>query len=196
MRLTKEDAAKQRARIVEAAHQAFMENGYTATTLEDVAHRAGISRSPLYYYFRNKKVLFRTVVAHHQEEMKVRFRQIFSQDKSFFEIIREDLLLGLETARHSYLNKDAEHLAAGLGPEVNRTFVEQVFAIKKEAAERAIRCGQLRAGTDAESFVKKIFVAYFGIAGCLEVGLLTDADLTGWISDIVQEMERNYSAGT
>ena len=43
------------AEITEAAMQAFAENGYAATRVEEVAKRAGVSKGLLYLYFKTKE---------------------------------------------------------------------------------------------------------------------------------------------
>jgi AcrR family transcriptional regulator len=48
--------------IVGAALETFVERGYAATKLDDVARRAGVSKGTLYLYFRDKEDLFRAVV--------------------------------------------------------------------------------------------------------------------------------------
>jgi AcrR family transcriptional regulator len=48
--------------ITAAALELFVERGYAATRLEDVAGRAGVSKGTLYLYFANKEELFKAVV--------------------------------------------------------------------------------------------------------------------------------------
>jgi len=48
--------------IVEAALDVFVEKGYAATRLEDVARRAGVSKGTMYLYFDGKEKLFQAVV--------------------------------------------------------------------------------------------------------------------------------------
>ena len=48
--------------ITAAAFAAFAENGYTATKVEDVARRAGVSKGLLYLYFKTKEELFKAVI--------------------------------------------------------------------------------------------------------------------------------------
>jgi len=50
------------AEITAAAMQAFAENGYAATRVEEVARRAGVSKGLLYLYFKTKEDLFKAVV--------------------------------------------------------------------------------------------------------------------------------------
>ena len=51
-----------RKKILNAAHDVFNEYGPVKTTLTDVARQAGISKSLIYYYFKDKNELFREVV--------------------------------------------------------------------------------------------------------------------------------------
>ena len=48
--------------LLAAALDIFVERGYAATRLEDVARRAGVSKGTLYLYFTNKEELFKAVV--------------------------------------------------------------------------------------------------------------------------------------
>lgn len=50
------------AELLEAALGLFVEKGFTATRLEDVAARAGVSKVTLYLYFENKDALFKAVI--------------------------------------------------------------------------------------------------------------------------------------
>lgn len=48
--------------ILEAALDLFSEKGFTATRLEDVASRAGLSKASIYLYFNDKTALLKAVV--------------------------------------------------------------------------------------------------------------------------------------
>ena len=48
--------------LLDAAIDLFVERGYAATRLEDVARRAGVSKGTLYLYYENKEELFKAVV--------------------------------------------------------------------------------------------------------------------------------------
>lgn len=50
--------------LLEAALQLFLEKGYAATRVEDVAARAGVSKGTLFLYFPSKQELFKAVVRH------------------------------------------------------------------------------------------------------------------------------------
>lgn len=48
--------------LAAAALGLFVERGYAATRLEDVAQRAGVSKGTLYLYFDSKEALFKSVI--------------------------------------------------------------------------------------------------------------------------------------
>ncbi len=48
--------------ITAAAFAAFAEKGFTATRVEEVAQRAGVSKGLLYLYFKTKEELFKAVI--------------------------------------------------------------------------------------------------------------------------------------
>jgi AcrR family transcriptional regulator len=48
--------------ILEAAFVEFSRNGYAATTLDDIAERAGVTKGTIYVYFENKEHLFISMV--------------------------------------------------------------------------------------------------------------------------------------
>jgi AcrR family transcriptional regulator len=48
--------------ILEAAFTEFSRNGYAATTLDQIAERAGVTKGTIYVYFENKEHLFISMV--------------------------------------------------------------------------------------------------------------------------------------
>lgn len=66
MRRTKEDAAKTRQSVIDAALRLFGQRGYSGTTLRLIAAEAGCSRGPIYWHFANKEELFEAILAYSQ----------------------------------------------------------------------------------------------------------------------------------
>jgi AcrR family transcriptional regulator len=54
--------AERPGEIIDAALTLFVEKGFAATRLDDVAARAGLSKAAIYLYFEDKMALFRGVV--------------------------------------------------------------------------------------------------------------------------------------
>lgn len=76
--------------LVAAALELFVERGYAATRLEDVAAAAGVSKGTVYLYFANKKELFKTVVRENLVPALVRGTDLVdSYEGSTPELLRE-----------------------------------------------------------------------------------------------------------
>lgn len=63
-RTTKEQALKTRGKIIETAIEVFYTRGVNATTLEQIASAAGLTRGAIYWNFRNKLDLVSAVHEH------------------------------------------------------------------------------------------------------------------------------------
>ncbi|MCX5787329.1 MAG: TetR family transcriptional regulator [Elusimicrobia bacterium] len=59
--LLKDRRDARRKELLDAAYERFMQYGYSKTTFDDIAQKAGVSRTLLYAYFEDKKELFRSV---------------------------------------------------------------------------------------------------------------------------------------
>lgn len=66
--------------ITAAALELFVERGYVATRLEDVAARAGVSKGTVYLYFANKEDLFKAVVREGLVSPITEIRDLIEQD--------------------------------------------------------------------------------------------------------------------
>jgi AcrR family transcriptional regulator len=60
-RLRERQAAATREQLVAVARQRFTEQGYAATSIEDIVQRAGVAKGALYHHFSGKDALFRAV---------------------------------------------------------------------------------------------------------------------------------------
>ncbi len=66
--------------LLAAALDLFVEKGYAATRVEQVAHRAGVSKGTLFLYFASKEELFKAVV---RENISGRFSQWNAEFEAF-----------------------------------------------------------------------------------------------------------------
>ncbi|PWK38280.1 TetR family transcriptional regulator [Cupriavidus plantarum] len=92
-RWTRRKAARPQE-LVAAALELFVERGFAATRLEDVAAAAGVSKGTVYLYFANKEELFKTVVRENMIPALMKGVDLVdSYEGSTPELLRE-LLLG------------------------------------------------------------------------------------------------------
>lgn len=59
--------AERRSQLLRAARAVFIEKGYLAARVEDVAKRAGLSKGAVYFYFTSKRDLFMALVREEHE---------------------------------------------------------------------------------------------------------------------------------
>jgi AcrR family transcriptional regulator len=71
-----DDGAKRR-QIVEGARRIFLQHGFDAASMSDIARSAGVSKGTLYVYFANKEELFEAIV---HEECLVQAETTFKLD--------------------------------------------------------------------------------------------------------------------
>lgn len=60
-RKTKEDAFITRQRIINVAIREFSTQGFSSTSLADIASAAGVTRGAIYWHFKNKEELFNEI---------------------------------------------------------------------------------------------------------------------------------------
>jgi len=61
--------AERRDLVLSAAEQVFVELGYTAASMDDIARRARMSKKTLYRFFETKEALFAAVIAARRAEL-------------------------------------------------------------------------------------------------------------------------------
>ena len=93
------NAEKQtKQKIMTIAREHFSRYGYAGTNLEAIGKEAGLTRGPLYYYFKNKKELYQTVIEQEKETVIGQYQEIFEQPCSIFEKL--EILFSVLPRRH------------------------------------------------------------------------------------------------
>ncbi|GLW07542.1 TetR family transcriptional regulator [Microtetraspora sp. NBRC 13810] len=64
-----------RRQLLDAAQEVFVENGYHAAAMDEIAERAGVSKPVLYQHFPNKLGLYLALLDLHVDDMVTRCRE-------------------------------------------------------------------------------------------------------------------------
>ena len=100
MRRSKEDAEQTRSAILDAAEQMFCEQGVSASTLEKISRRAGVTRGALYWHFKDKIDLLRALHKRNEPPQKMLIRKAAQEGHSdplgLLEQVAEEVLLSFE----------------------------------------------------------------------------------------------------
>jgi AcrR family transcriptional regulator len=132
------------AELITAALDVFVERGYAATRLEDVATRAGVSKGTLYLYFANKEELFKAVVRENIVEQLERFRESAERSDAVpAELIERFFRAWWEGFGGTRLSGIAKLIVSEAGnfPEVTRFFYQEVIRPNTELLAMLVRRG-------------------------------------------------------
>lgn len=154
MKTTKGDILE--AKIIEAAKQLFIENGYAETSMSDIAAQVGINRPVLHYYFRTKDRMFRAVFGNIvlsflpglkeiilRRDLSVSDRVGRVVDAYYEGIFRDNPCLPFFIIRE--INRDSAHLLAAVKELGVETYIYEVAeGLKAEMAEGLISAVPLR----------------------------------------------------
>lgn len=145
------------AELLAAALELFVERGYAATRLDDIASRAGVSKGTLYLYFANKEELFKALVRENIVALLDRFRDEIAGSEAPAPVLIEQFL------RSWWRDFGATRLSgiaklilseAGNFPEVAAFFHDEVIRPNGELlgsiVARGVARGEFRA-IDAET---------------------------------------------
>jgi AcrR family transcriptional regulator len=77
--------------LIAVAREHFTENGYPATSIDDIIQQAGVARGALYHHFAGKEALFRVVYETVEGEVVSRVLQAAASQTSPWEAVRAGL---------------------------------------------------------------------------------------------------------
>ena len=151
--------------ILDVSLKYFSMHGYEGTNLNDIVKELNITRTPIYYYFKNKLTLYEAVTRRHLLNKKSQYTAILSSNLPFFEKVRKDLLVS------SHLRLSEQVLFAGIdtNPKLEhvRDFQNQVMReihqMKTQNIRQAVADRILRPDTDVEQFMIYFYVISLGI---------------------------------
>jgi len=76
-------------RIMEAAGQLFADNGFDATSISDITEAAGVGRALIYYYFRDKRDLYNTILHDGGERILGAVEAAYASEGTSFDRLRQ-----------------------------------------------------------------------------------------------------------
>lgn len=136
---------ERRAQILRAARAIFIEQGYLAARVEDVARRANLSKGAVYFYFPSKRAIFDALVEE-EHAITIGFLNQAEQDPrpaavKLVELGRQylDYFAGLKTPPRFFLLmsemaiRDEE--IRGKVNAIHNRFVERIAAVVQQGVE-------------------------------------------------------------
>ncbi len=160
-------AARTRRRILDAAGECFVAQGYAKTTVEEIAAASGVSKGLFYHYFRGKEEvlveLVEATVAEWDAVTSVAGDAAYGKRGDALAALSAMHLAALDYARanpvlQSLLQMESWLLIhARVGPAM-RASMERFRAEVRALVERGVKRGELRDDIDPASLTETILV--------------------------------------
>ncbi len=88
--------------LLQAASDVLLELGHHKTTLDDIARRAGMAKTSLYYYFKDKDEIMREIIRRDHEQLLEMIHQAIHAVHT-----SEEKLFALSEARYRFISDKA-----------------------------------------------------------------------------------------
>jgi len=129
MRRTKEEAAITREQLLKKALAVFSKKGYAATTLQDIAREADVTRGAIYHHFGGKAELYNTLIREYADRGSQIMGQAVSEGGTLLDILRRVFVRQLqviEDDREMRALMELYLFKTGLVPELEEGRQQQI----------------------------------------------------------------------
>lgn len=150
--VTEEDKEAQKQRIIRAAIRVFGRYGYHKSTVSQVARQADMGRGTLYWYYKSKEDIFRSIVQQFMSEATEKINRQLQTNISFESKIKGFIRDWLELATreediarimYSVFSQSHGKFAQEMLKSVKKMYLD-IIEILKNCFAREIRKGQMR----------------------------------------------------
>ncbi|MCM2474658.1 TetR/AcrR family transcriptional regulator [Rhizobium sp. CG5] len=182
-----EQKALRPIQILDAAFEEFVANGFTATRVEDIADRIGVTKGTIYVYFPTKDELFSAMIDHISIPLEELLRDSGELTGTCAERLRALLLLFYERISDDRHTRELVRFVISEGsrfPHVieahHEELIEPLFALTQSLLDEGIANGEFR---NAPAALAPVIVAPI-IAMTIEVllfGKRRDPDLPSYV---------------
>jgi AcrR family transcriptional regulator len=130
--------------LVAAARELFAQDGYTATSLDAVVAKAGMTKGALYHHFEGKRELFAAVLTGEQEQLTAATLAAYQRKKDPWEAFEAGCLAFLDACLDPGVQRIALLDAPGaLGWEQVRELEAGLLDLMELGVQRAIEAGRV-----------------------------------------------------
>jgi AcrR family transcriptional regulator len=153
--------------LLQAASDVLMEYGAHKTTLDDIAKRAGIAKTSLYYYFRDKNEIIRAIIENdmdHLLEMMVKAAGSAktAEDKMYAIIETRYRFIAEKSARASKEIIREFKSMEGIFEAVRESYLQSHKDLMKNILEEGIRKGEIKPIEDLDLVSLIMIASLFG----------------------------------
>ena len=184
-----------REKIIGKAIEIFSIKGYEATTLSEISNSLGITRSPIYYHFKDKYGLYLVVFNKWVNEFVCEHDRILSQDKHIITLLKEAIYCCVETYKRFKPCFFFGIETAGELSEISEQYIRitlDAYESKLNAVLRAKEKGEIRDDISPDLIVKIVYVIFDGIKVGIErsTSPLNDTEIQEILDIQISALER------
>lgn len=166
-RKTKQEAQATRNRLLDAAARVFCAKGVTNTSLDDIAHEAGVTRGAIYWHFRNKADLVEALMERKKMPLDEAWRRCdFDAESDPLGLIRRRAVEMLRRAASDPNTRQVYEILFHKceNAEDGEAIMERCLASRKECVpniegffQAAVQRGQLPADIEVRTMIAGFF---------------------------------------
>jgi len=166
MRRTKEDAAITRKQLLEKALLVFSQKGYTATTLQDIAAAAQVTRGAIYWHFGGKAELYNTLIREYADRGNSIMQEAVAEGGTLLDILRRVFVRQLQAIERdpemralmelvSFKTGPVPELAAGRQQQIEAglSLIEMLSGIMAQGVEAGLLRSDIAAPDLARAYL-------------------------------------------
>jgi AcrR family transcriptional regulator len=146
-----EQKALRPIQILDAAFEEFVANGFTATRVEDIADRVGVTKGTIYVYFPTKDELFSAMIEHISVPLGDLLRDSMELKGSCAERLRSLILLFYERVSDDRNIRELIRFVISEGsrfPQVveahHNELIEPLFSLTQSLLDEGMATGEFR----------------------------------------------------
>jgi AcrR family transcriptional regulator len=165
MRRTKEEAEGSKKTIIDAAYKIFLDKGYAATNLDDIAKNIKMTRGVIYWHFKSKLDLFVCLLNEAIDESFTNAQKIYQSSDPLSEKLKRILVSDESGSRLFELlkafhpgSKDIDSKTRNAALKSIMKKVQIGFDTFAEFLVNEQRAGRLRIDVDIQAFVAMFFM--------------------------------------
>jgi len=158
-----EQKARRPQEILDAAFEEFLEKGFVATRVEDVANRLNLTKGTIYLYFPSKEALFEAMIRHVSEPFVELRKATAALTGTPMQRLRQLITVAYQVTVNQRRCRELLRLVVGEGhrfPDIVERHYDEFVAPLMQAVcsiiEDGVAAGQFRAG--AATAIPDIFI--------------------------------------
>ncbi|HZU74076.1 MAG TPA: TetR/AcrR family transcriptional regulator [Acidimicrobiales bacterium] len=166
--------AARRERILRAALRCFARRGYHATTVDDIAAEAGVSKGAPYVYFESKEALFRALYETWECGLSDRLEAALARLEEGERRSPRRVLMAVVTAVGAHVAEQADLCRVLIEARTQAAYVGTVAEVVRASwtgalsrmarlVEAGVACGEWPPDTDPENQARLILAAIHGL---------------------------------